>query len=193
MGLPHDHSQVANLYMDWIIDIEATSKQSHLDPLITENFQPANSGHTNVSTRFARANVTGLGQFRREGDCNVTHSVESDTQEIICELVTELQFNVVTNVTYQGVTKPNVSATSNLYGVKGPFTLILRNWKPISVEFSPRFDGAETTLGGSRDCDKNEAVCLEFHTRLIRLFEYATGKVFARAVLNAARRVPFPN
>ncbi|CAN7980727.1 unnamed protein product [Ixodes pacificus] len=192
-GLPTVDKQGANLYIDLILYAEKTSTQSHLDPLLMENFQPVNYNHRNVSVRFVRSKVKGLGEFRRKGDCNVTRSLESNTREIVCQLSTRLRFNGVMNVTYQGVTKPEVAGRALFYGVKGPLTMVLRGWKTLSVEFSPRFDGAEMSLGESKDCGKNTAICHEFYTRLIHLFEYATQKVFVKAILNGARRVPLPN
>ncbi|KAM7314470.1 hypothetical protein ISCGN_004254 [Ixodes scapularis] len=192
-GFLTDDTQGANLYIDWILLAAKTSTQSHLDPLLRENFQPINGNHRDVSVRFVRSKLKGLGEFRRKGDCNVTRSLESNTREIVCQLSTELRFNGVMNVTYQGVTKPEVAATALFYGVNGPVTMLLKGWKTLSVKFSPRYDGAQISLGESKDCGKNAAVCHEFYTQLIHLFEYATQKVFVKAILNGARRVPSHN
>ncbi|KAL1443179.1 hypothetical protein MTO96_030416 [Rhipicephalus appendiculatus] len=185
----------ANAYIDSVLEFELPKRMATLDPLTARNFQPVNGHHLNgTNMRFVFFRVTGLRDIRRDGDCQLTRANEEHPTTLECNLATELRYDVVANLTYPNTTRRNVKINGTFEGVRGPLTVTFQRSLPTKVEFSPRYEAMRDSVSVRRQARPNWYVVMEreIHLQMISVFEYATERAFAKAMLNAAKEVPFP-
>ncbi|KAH8023980.1 hypothetical protein HPB51_020653 [Rhipicephalus microplus] len=185
----------ANAYIDSVLEFELPKHTAKLDPLKARNFQPVNGHHLNgTNMRFVFFSVTGLRDISRDGDCQLTRANEEHPTTLECNLATELRYDVVAELTYPNATLRKVKINGTFEGVRGPLTVTFERSLPAKVEFSPRYDAMWDSVSAGRKARPTWYAVMEreLHLQMMNVFEYATKRVFAKAMLNAAKEVPFP-
>lgn len=183
----------ANAYIDYIINFEMPGRLRPLDPLTSSNFQPVNANNRDVSVRFVSTRVTGLRNIRREGDCQLTPSVDDKPRTLQCVFRTDLHYSVVVNATSGNVSLHDVSGSGTFENVTGPLIFTFEGLFPKKVEFQARFDRMiQETRPERLYAEWYNLFSSEYHTVMIYLFEYTTRRVFASEFLRATKDVPFP-
>ncbi|XP_037572864.1 uncharacterized protein LOC119455533 [Dermacentor silvarum] len=185
----------ANAYVDSVLEFELPRRMATLDPVKARDFQPMNGKHLyGPSVRFVFFSVTGFRDIRRDGDCQLTRADEEHPTVLQCKLSTKLRYDVVVNMTYENTTMHDVRINGTFHGVSGPLTVTFRRSLPVKVEFSPRYDVMLDSVGMRRARPHWYTGIMEreFHLAMIHVFEFATRRVFAKEMFNAAKDVPFP-
>ncbi|XP_050034058.1 uncharacterized protein [Dermacentor andersoni] len=184
----------ANAYVDSVLEFELPRRMATLDPVKARDFQPMNGKSLHGPwVRFVSFSVAGLRDIRRDGDCQLTRADEERPTTLECTLSTELRYDVVVNMTYGNTTRPHVRINGTFHGVRGPLTVTFKRSLPAKVEFSPRYELMLDSVGaGPARPHWYGRVEREFHVAMSHVFDFATRKVFAKEMFNAAKDVPFP-
>lgn len=183
----------ANAYIDSIINFEMPERMYHLDPLTSSNFQPVNANNRDVKVRFVSTRVTGLRDIRRDGDCQLTPSVDDQPRKLECVLRTDLHYSVVVNATNGNVALHDVSVSGSFENVTGPLIFTFQGLFPKKAEFQARFDAmTHRTRLEVAHAEWYKFFHSEYYRVMIYLFEYATKRVYASEFLRASKDIPFP-